>query len=81
MVKLLFFGRFSDIAEAREIDLPPNITDSAGLIAWLCDDNPALKGQFDRAGNHIAINQTMIDDVTPIKAGDEIAFMSALSGG
>jgi len=81
MVSLLFFGRFSDISAARDMVLPAGVSDSDGLIAWLAENDEALAAQFARAGNRVAINKAMVSENTPIAAADEIAFMSALSGG
>ena len=81
MAKILFFGRFSDISERREFSLPKSVNNSGDLIAWLSKDNPALAAQFERQGNRIAVNKVMIKGSVPIKDTDEIAFMSALSGG
>ncbi len=81
MAKLLFFGRFSDIAPARDIDLPESIKDSDALVAWLSKTDAALAAQFARSGNRIAVNKVMISENAAITNSDEIAFMSALSGG
>jgi len=81
MAKLLFFGRFSDISPARDIALPEGVSDSDGLMAWLADNDDALAAQFARAGNRVAVNKVMINGSVVITDTDEIAFMSALSGG
>jgi len=81
MAKLLFFGRFSDICPPRDISLPASVSDSDGLMTWLAKDNEALAAQFARNGNRIAVNKVMINGSVPITDTDEIAFMSALSGG
>lgn len=81
MAKILFFGRFSDISAQRDISLPKGIDNSDALIAWLTQNDVALAAQFAKAGNRIAVNKAMINGSVPIKDTDEIAFMSALSGG
>jgi len=81
MAKLLFFGRFSDISGPRDMPLPDGVNDSDVLIAWLSDGDAALAAQFARAGNRVAVNKVMIQEAVPITDSDEIAFMSALSGG
>lgn len=81
MIKLLFFGRFSDVAAAQDIALPQGVSTSDDLVTYLSGENPALAAQFARAGNRIAVNKDMVAVPVVIMDGDEIAFMSALSGG
>ena len=81
MAKLLFFGRFSDIAKARDMALPAGVSDSEALADWLSQSDAALAAQFARAGNRVAVNKVMVSGAVPITDADEIAFMSALSGG
>ena len=81
MAKLLFFGRFSDISGPQDVSLPDEVKDTDDLIAWLCKDDAAMATQFSRNGNRIAVNQAMINQAASITDADEIAFMSALSGG
>ena len=83
MVKLLYFGRFTDVAKNADIDLPKNVSDSKALVAWLTEQHVGFEAEWQRAGARMAINKTVINDMEThaITDGDEVAFMSALSGG
>ena len=83
MIKLLYFGRFRDVADNTDIDLPAGVSDSKALTAWLSSHVNAFEAEWQRAGARMAINKTVVNDMEthPIADGDEIAFMSALSGG
>ena len=81
MITVLYFGRLSDVGTSGPMVLPGGVVDTDGLTTFLSNNDAALEQAFARAGNRVAVNQNMITDNTPIKTGDEIAFMSPLSGG
>jgi molybdopterin converting factor small subunit len=81
MIKILFFGRFSDAATQMECELPEGVSDIKALAAWICSDNAAFAKLYAGKGNRVALNQCFADPAALIQDGDEIAFMSALSGG
>ena len=81
MIAVLFFGRLGDASETLRIELPANVKDVDGLTTWLSEQNPALGIELAKAGNRVAVNKTIISENTPLKDGDEIAYMSPLSGG
>lgn len=81
MITVLYFGRLSDVGTSGPCPLPDGVTDTDSLTAFLSKDGSPLGEALARAGNRIAVNQNMIAGNTPIKTGDEIAFMSPLSGG
>ncbi|WP_409432699.1 MoaD/ThiS family protein [Litorimonas sp. RW-G-Af-16] len=81
MMSLLYFGRFSDIGNSGLADVPDSVTDTDSLTAWLCAEYDGFESEMLRAGARIAVNKTVITENTPLIQGDEIAFMSALSGG
>ncbi len=83
MIKILYFGRFTDVAENADIALPDGVEDTKALIAWLTEQHDGFEPEWHRPGARIAINKTIVNDMQshPITDGDEIAFMSALSGG
>lgn len=78
---ILFFGRFCALSTQREWDVPEDIKNTEQLTAWLASDMPELSELLSHAGAHIALNQTIIQGPAPISTGDEIAYMSAMSGG
>jgi len=81
MIEILFFGRLGDASDSLSIDLPVGVADIDGLTKWLSDQNSALGVELSKEGNRVAVNKTIISENTPLKDGDEIAFMSPLSGG
>lgn len=81
MIEILFFGRLGDASEAMRIELPDAVSDTAALTVWLSKQNSGLAIELEKAGNRIAVNKTIITENTLLKDGDEIAYMSPLSGG
>lgn len=81
MAKFLFFGRFSDLSGDLSLDLPDTVQSSDDLIPWLDAHVAGVVEMLARPGSRVAINKELIVDNSPISNSDEIAFMSALSGG
>jgi len=81
MIEILFFGRLGDASETLRIALPDGVGDTDGLTEWLSKENSALGIELAKAGNRLAVNKTIMTDNAPLKEGDEIAYMSPLSGG
>lgn len=81
MAFLLFFGRFSDLVEDHTLSLPENVTTTKALSEWLSETYAGFEAELERPGAQIAVNKHIIQSHTPIFDGDEIAYMSALSGG
>jgi len=81
MIEILFFGRLGDASESLRHDLPDGVRDTDSLTAWLSAQNSVLGIELAKAGNRIAVNKVIITENTPLKNGDEIAYMSPLSGG
>jgi len=81
MIEILFFGRLGGASEALHIALSEGISDTEGLTQWLSEQNSALGIELEKAGNRVAVNKTIITENTPLKDGDEVAYMSPLSGG
>lgn len=81
MIEILFFGRLGDASETLRLELPQGVNDTDGLTAWLSEQNEVLGTELEKAGNRIAVNKTIISENTALKVGDEIAYMSPLSGG
>ena len=81
MIEILFFGRLGDASETLRMELPEGVNDTDGLTQWLLAENEMLASELEKAGNRIAVNKTIISENTPLNDGDEIAYMSPLSGG
>lgn len=81
MIEILFFGRLGDASETLRLELPQGVNDTDGLTTWLSEQNEVLGTELEKAGNRIAVNKIITSENTPLKDGDEIAYMSPLSGG
>ena len=81
MIKILFFGRLSDAAQPMDCELPKGVSTAGELAIWLEAQKPLLDKGLSDKGVRIAVNQIMTPRSATIKDGDEIAFMSPLSGG
>jgi len=81
VIEILFFGRLGDASKTLRVELPVGVKDTNGLTKWLSEQNSALGSELERAGNRIAVNKTIISENSAVKEGDEIAYMSPLSGG
>ena len=81
MIEILFFGRLGDASETLRLDLPAGVSDTDCLTQWLSEENPALGTELAKTGNRIALNKVIISENASLKKGDEIAYMSPLSGG
>ena len=80
MITVLFFGRLGDASETLRIELPANVKDVDALTTWLSEQNPTLEIELEKAGNRTAVNKVIISENTLLNEGDEIAYMSPLSG-
>lgn len=81
MAKILFFGRLSDLSSARDLDLPSGVDSTDSLKAWLIEQDAGLADGLSGAGIFVSVNKEIKQSDAPITNDDEIAFMSALSGG
>jgi sulfur-carrier protein len=83
-VKLVFLGRFRDIAgpHLADMSLPREVNNLSGLKDWLTKTEPALALALGGARTQYAVNQTIVrDPAHPIRDSDEIAFLPPMSGG
>ena len=61
---------------------PPEVTDVAGLIAWLRRQSPGHDAAFAHAASiRCAVNQAFAQPDAPVRPGDEIAFFPPVTGG
>ncbi len=81
MAVILFFGRFSDLRDRLEIDLPENVTDKASLTAFLSEKIEGFGQIAALPDTRISVNMLVSMNETAVGNSDEIAYMSALSGG
>ena len=83
-MKLVFLGRFRDIAGSHisDLALPCNVNTLSALIDWLAKTQPALSEALAGARTQYAVNQVIVrDPAHPLREGDEIAFLPPMSGG
>jgi molybdopterin converting factor subunit 1 len=83
-VKLVFLGRFREIAAPRLSDmaLPSDVRTLAQLQDWLARTEPGLAEALKAARSQVAVNQAIVRDPSHlIHDNDEIAFLPPMSGG
>lgn len=83
-MKLLYFAWLRQkIGQAEEtIDPPANVTDVAGLVAWLRTQSPSHDAALARTDViRVAVNQEFAALDTAVAAGDEVAFFPPVTGG
>ena len=83
-VKLVFLGRFGEMAAGRldDVPLPAGVGTLAGLKDWLARTEPDLARAIAAMPTQVAINHALVrDPAHPVRNGDEIAFLPPMSGG
>ncbi|MGC4047127.1 MAG: molybdopterin converting factor subunit 1 [Armatimonas sp.] len=79
-VRILFFGHWRDRAGTGELTLalpePATVADAANTLAA---QNPNLAGILDKV--RVAVGEEFATPETPLKNGDELAFLPPMSGG
>ena len=82
MVKVIYFGRLSDVTGTTEevLELPDEIGTAGALRNWL-DLRFKAEGALLEPTVRIAVNSEISFDETPIGGATEIAFMPPVGGG
>ena len=81
MATILFFGRFSDLSGALEIELPIEVTDKQSLTRFLSTEIEGFAALAAKPDTRISVNMRVSMTEVAVSNEDEIAYMSALSGG
>lgn len=83
MLKVLFFGRLSDVAGTDRLDivLHTSITTIAVLRDHLGEGNEALTRALNEPQVMVALNQILVDWDCNLQPGDEVAFLPPVTGG
>jgi len=81
MATILFFGRFSDVSERLNIDLPDSVTDKKSLSDFLSGEIEGFAALAAKPDTRISVNMMVSMNEVAVSNDDEIAYMSALSGG
>ena len=81
MATILFFGRFSDLSKRLDVELPDTVTDKKSLTAFLCGEIEGFGALASKSDARISVNMMVSTNEVAVSNDDEIAYMSALSGG
>ena len=81
---LLYFGHLAELLgrESEIMFLPLTIKDVGGLLAHLArrGENWTVVFEKPRESMKITVNKQFADAATPVKAGDELAFVAFSMG-
>lgn len=82
MIKVLYFGRLSDVAGRREetFELPKNVSSLSDLKIWLSDTHE-LGDALEEQSVKMMVNQKLILDDLTLKGDEEIGFLPPVGGG
>ncbi|WP_193182812.1 molybdopterin converting factor subunit 1 [Nisaea sediminum] len=83
-MKILYFAWMRGKTGIGEEDVTPpaEVTDVAGLVAWLKTRGPGFEDAFQNMEVvRAAVNQEFVELDAPVKAGDEVAFFPPVTGG
>ncbi len=83
-MRLLYFAWLrARIGRAEEVvPLPPQVTDVAGLLAWLRTRGDGYAAALqDLAVVRVAVNPDYVGPDHPVHDGDEIALFPPVTGG
>lgn len=84
MVKLVFLGKFGDVAPAglAQVALPGEVQTLSDLKDWLTRQQPLLGQAMAATTTRLVVNQCVAHDLSaPVTDGDEVAFLPPMSGG
>lgn len=84
MITLVYLARLRESLGQRSeiVELPPQIGNVGGLLAWLRGRGGAWAAELAPGrAVRIAVNFDMANADTPVRAGDEIAFFPPVTGG
>ena len=84
MVRLVFLGKFGDLAPAdlAEVSLPSDVRSLGDLQHWLAQREPLLGQAMAATPTRLIVNQCVVHDLSgPVRDGDEVAFLPPMSGG
>ena len=82
MIRILYFGRLSDVAGRRDetIALPENIDNLSGLKNWL-NEAHGLEDALADPSIKTMINQSLVHGDLTLKGDEEIGFLPPVGGG
>ena len=83
-MKLLYFAwlRTKIGAASEDVTPPAEVTDVAGLMAWLASRGPGYaEALANPAIVRVAVNQEYVATDHPVAGGDEVALFPPVTGG
>lgn len=83
MIKVLLFGRFSDLHPVNflEIELGDSIRSASDVRSKIASDFPELGKAINEPQTLVALNQEIVDYSETLASGDELAFLPPVTGG
>jgi molybdopterin converting factor small subunit len=82
VVKLVFLGKFGDMADLSDVTLPDDVQTLSDLQHWVARQQPLLGQAMAATTTRLILNQCVAHDLSaPVRSGDEIAFLPPMSGG
>jgi molybdopterin synthase sulfur carrier subunit len=80
-MRVLLFGRLSDLAGWRERAFDPPPASLSELRAWLARDDAGLGEALSGPGVQAAVDKTLVRGDRPLAGAVEVAFLPPMSGG
>ena len=83
-MKILYFAwlRQKTGIDAEDVEMPPEISDVAGLLDWLKERNSNFADALaDFDSIRVAVNQEFAALDAPVAQGDEVAIFPPMTGG
>ena len=83
-MKILYFAwlRQKTGIDAEDVEMPPEVSDVAGLLDWLKERNSNFADALaDFDSIRVAVNQEFAELDAPIAQGDEVAIFPPMTGG
>jgi molybdopterin synthase sulfur carrier subunit len=81
MIRVLLFGRLSDVAGWRERQIEPAPASLSALKTLLSNEDPRLGEALAAKGVQAAIDKAIVRGDAALAAGAEVAFLPPMSGG
>jgi molybdopterin synthase sulfur carrier subunit len=80
-MRVLLFGRLSDVAGWRERAFDPPATSLAGLKAQIAAEDAALGAALCGSGVQAAVDRAIVRGDAALSPTAEVAFLPPMSGG
>ena len=83
-MKILYFAwlRQKTGIDAEDVEMPPEISDVAGLLDWLKERNSNFADALaDFDSIRVAVNQEFAELDAPVAQSDEVAIFPPMTGG